>query len=814
MADNKHISIRIKDKYDSITNWLTKWDSFVPLEGEVCVIHIPTGTSEANLSSIGVSNKITNLPVDLIKVGDGTSNIGALPFTTSGSADKLATPRTIKLKGDVTGSGSFDGSADLEITATVADNSHAHSISDITNLQDTLDSKAPSSHPHDYAGSTSAGGPADSANKLNTNAGSTTQPVYFKDGVPKKTTYTLEASVPSGAKFTDTDTKVTSVSNHYTPATDTTAELSADADSTTAATWGVTDLVTGVNIQRDAKGHVTGVTVDSVQMPANPDTNTALTITNKSSTDTTDLVYAVTNLVEGGTKGHSITPTYTGVPTKDYVDKLKHDHPYIPNDEKGVAMGVATLDSNGKVPTSQLPSYVDDVIEGYLYNSKFYKESAHTTVITGETGKIYVDLSNNKTYRWSGSAFTEISASLALGETSSTAYYGDKGKVAYTHSQSAHAPSNAEKNQNAFSNVAVSGQTTVSADTTTDTLTLAAGANVTITTDATNDKITIASQDTNTTYDLAATKSSTNGNTKLNLTAGGSGSGTDSVTIKGTGGTTVTTDANGVVTVNSTTTASKLGTADVGSATHPIYLEDGTPKETTYTLGKSVPSDAVFTDTHNSHAIISGTKADGTTIIQGAASSGNITLGDSGVTAGEYGPTANATPGYGSTFNVPDIKVNSKGIVTSIVNRTVKIPASDNTNQTVKVGTTTFGANDAVSITAGSNVTVTPDATNKKITIASSHPTVTKETNTTSTASPAHGGTFTAIDGVTTDDNGHVTKINTKTVTLPTDTKVTQTSTTVNAKHPLMLTANASPSSGGAGTSIYNTNIYAKFTAI
>jgi hypothetical protein len=96
---------------------------------------------------------------------------------------------------------------------------------------------------------------------------------------------------------------------------------------------------------------------------------------------------------------------------------------------------VATLGSDGKVPSSQLPSYVDDVIEGYLYNGKFYAESAHTTEIVGEAGKIYTDLTTNKTYRWGGSAFVEISASLALGETSSTAYRGDRGKIAYDHSQ-------------------------------------------------------------------------------------------------------------------------------------------------------------------------------------------------------------------------------------------------------------------------------------------------------------------------------------------------------------------------------------------
>lgn len=98
----------------------------------------------------------------------------------------------------------------------------------------------------------------------------------------------------------------------------------------------------------------------------------------------------------------------------------------IPTSQKGTASGVAELDSSGKVPSSQLPAYVDDVLE---YTSKSSFPS------TGETGKIYVDTTTNKTYRWSGSAYVEISASLALGETSSTAYRGDRGKTAYEHSQ-------------------------------------------------------------------------------------------------------------------------------------------------------------------------------------------------------------------------------------------------------------------------------------------------------------------------------------------------------------------------------------------
>lgn len=91
---------------------------------------------------------------------------------------------------------------------------------------------------------------------------------------------------------------------------------------------------------------------------------------------------------------------------------------------KGAANGLAELDADGKVPSSQLPSYVDDVIEVADY--------AHLP-ITGVSGKIYVTLDTNLTYRWSGTGYTEISASLALGETSSTAYRGDRGKTAYDH---------------------------------------------------------------------------------------------------------------------------------------------------------------------------------------------------------------------------------------------------------------------------------------------------------------------------------------------------------------------------------------------
>lgn len=87
----------------------------------------------------------------------------------------------------------------------------------------------------------------------------------------------------------------------------------------------------------------------------------------------------------------------------------------------------------GKIPTSQLPSYVDDVLE-YANLSAF--------PATGETGKIYVALNTNLTYRWGGTEYVEISKSLALGETADTAYRGDRGKTAYDHSQATGNPHN------------------------------------------------------------------------------------------------------------------------------------------------------------------------------------------------------------------------------------------------------------------------------------------------------------------------------------------------------------------------------------
>lgn len=128
----------------------------------------------------------------------------------------------------------------------------------------------------------------------------------------------------------------------------------------------------------------------------------------------------------------------------------------VKRSEMGAVNGVATLGADGKVPSTQLPSYVDDVVEfaaqiptktgmtvGNLYyitGTKLLCSATSATAgtdITPEVGKIYVDLQTAKTYRWGGTDLVVISETLALGETEFSAYRGDRGKEAFDHSQNA-----------------------------------------------------------------------------------------------------------------------------------------------------------------------------------------------------------------------------------------------------------------------------------------------------------------------------------------------------------------------------------------
>ena len=176
---------------------------------------------------------------------------------------------------------------------------------------------------------------------------------------------------------------------------------------------------------KDASGAIEQVLIQtSAEQVTVADTANKITATNVEAA----LQELATNIANAGkvddvkdVNGNSIVTNKVATLSKTAVglSNVTNDA-QVKRSEMGVANGVATLDTTGKVPSSQLPSYVDDVIE-YANKASF--------PTTGESGKIYVAKDTNLTYRWGGTAYVEISPSLALGETSSTAYAGDKGKA-------------------------------------------------------------------------------------------------------------------------------------------------------------------------------------------------------------------------------------------------------------------------------------------------------------------------------------------------------------------------------------------------
>ena len=142
---------------------------------------------------------------------------------------------------------------------------------------------------------------------------------------------------------------------------------------------------------------------------------------------TNDSISAAKNELQTKINGNSSSITTlngyfsNGIANKALGDKNGNDitATYMLANLRGAANGVCPLGSDSKIPNSYLPSYVDDVLEYDSYSN---------FPTTGEAGKIYVAKDTNKTYRWSGTQYTEISSSIALGETTGTAYDGGKGK--------------------------------------------------------------------------------------------------------------------------------------------------------------------------------------------------------------------------------------------------------------------------------------------------------------------------------------------------------------------------------------------------
>lgn len=138
--------------------------------------------------------------------------------------------------------------------------------------------------------------------------------------------------------------------------------------------------------------------------------------------DLTDLENTTNEHISNTNNPHSVTKTQVGLSNVTNDSQVKRS-------EMGVAGGVATLNTNGKIPDTQLPSYVDDILEGKLVSDTQFTLNAGQIGEVKKTGVIYLDTTTNISYRWSGTKYVMTGSPLTLGETSTTAYPGNKGKA-------------------------------------------------------------------------------------------------------------------------------------------------------------------------------------------------------------------------------------------------------------------------------------------------------------------------------------------------------------------------------------------------
>ena len=518
MAEKKYLSLERLTEYDAL---------------------IKSAIAAGDSSTLNSAKSYTNTEIAKITGGttvvpEATHAVSADSATTASNAAQWTTGRKITLSGDASGNVTIDGTKDVTLTVTVADDSHAHIISNIDGLQAALDGKAASGHNHDSAYDTK--GAADTA---------LSSAKSYADGIKNDLLNGAGTAYDTLKELGD----LIDDNKDAIDALETIAAGKADAEHSHAIAE-----VTGLQSALDGKAN---------------------------SSHGTHVTYSTTAPVMDGT---------ASVGTASTVARSDHKHP---------------------TDTSR----------------------AAASDLTSHTGNTTVHITSTERTNWN---------------------------AAKTHADSAHAPSNAEKNQNAFSNITV-GTTTIAADTATDTLTIVAGSNITLTPDATNDKLTIAATDTTYTGSNGITLSGTNfTNSGVRSIATGTANGTISVNTNGTAAN-VAVKGLGSAAYTNSTAYDAAGAADTALSSAKSYTD-------TVASGKS--------DTGHSHSDAT-TSAAGfmtaamVTKLNGIATGANKTTVDSALSSTSANPVQNKVVNSAISTLTSSVSANTNSIsshTTSISN--------------------------------------------------------------------------------------------------------------------------------------------------
>lgn len=617
---------------------------------------------------------------------------------------------------------------------------------------------------------------------------------------------------------TDTNTKVTSAANHYTPAVDANSAISAPATgATTSAAWDSTNLVTGVNLSRDSKGHVTGISVTSVKMPANPDTNTEYT---------GDKGIAVAGTVIKHTNAVTAAQATNTTGTVDFGGSIKI--PTVGYDAQGHIVGIG----ENSVTLPSKPTYDLTATQASGANPKINLVGGGSA---SGTDSVEIKPGSNISVSAASNAIT-ISAT-------DTKYTAGNGITIGTDNKISHKDTSSQGNVTANGRRYITGVTldtyghvtglTTGTETVVDTnTTYTAGAGLSLDGTEFNHsnsveavtaedvsatasfgssiEIPLVSYDTeghitgtatktitlpakptdkDTTYSISTSKAS-GANAKINLTAGGSGSGTDSIEIKA--GSNISTSVSGdVLTISATDTKYTSGNAiTVGSdktishndtsnqsslvASDRTYVTGITLDDYGHITGLQTGTETVV-NTDTTYSAGTGLSLSGTTFNHSNSITGGTAKGSSGSVA------------HGGSITIPSITYDAQGHITGTTTTSVTLPTDKNTTYSISASkATTSGANAKINLTAGGSGSGTDsieikEGSNIQTSVSGDVITI-SATDTTYTAGDgialsgtefSHGDTSSQaslvangrkyVTGVTLDEYGHVTGLTTGT---------------------------------------------------